>query len=279
MTKRWKNLHPANVIGAFFLVILFILTIYPLIFTVMVSFKSTADFTLNPVGWPKEIRLMNFVDAWKGGNFSVLFVNTVVYTVFTVLFTIILAAPAGFALAKLHLKGEKLIYNYLMLGMIIPFQTIMVPLMKICRQLKIFNYSGTLIAIFTATSIILPVMLYTSFYKSVPDEILEAAKLDGCGLLRIFQSILFPLTKSVNATVAIFVGMYAWRDFLIPSLFATDPNSRTLVVGIYNFTSSFFNNWPVIFAAIVIQSLPLVILFLIFQKAFVDGVTAGAVKG
>ena len=77
----------------------------------------------------------------------------------------------------------------------------------------------------------------------------------------------------------IFVGMYAWRDYLIPSLFATDPNARTLVVGIYNFTGSYFNNWPVIFAAIVIQSIPLVVLFLVFQKSFVDGITSGAVKG
>ena len=216
---------------------------------------------------------------WTGGNFSVLFLNTVVITVFTIIFTILLASPAGFALAKLNLKGGKLIYNYLILGMIIPFQTIMVPLMKICRQLQAFNYSFTLIAIFTATSIILPVMLYTSFYKSVPDEIVEAAKLDGCGMIRILGKILFPLTKSVNATVAIFVGMYAWRDYLIPSLFATDPNARTLVVGIYNFTGSYFNNWPVIFAAIVIQSIPLVVLFLVFQKSFVDGITSGAVKG
>ena len=279
MPAKFQRKNPVVIIGVVLMVLLFIATLYPLVFTIMVSLKSTADFTVNPIGFPTDIRWLNFVDAWTGGNFSVLFLNTVVITVFTIIFTILLASPAGFALAKLNLKGGKLIYNYLILGMIIPFQSIMVPLMKICRQLQAFNYSFTLIAIFTATSIILPVMLYTSFYKSVPDEIVEAAKLDGCGMIRILGKILFPLTKSVNATVAIFVGMYAWRDYLIPSLFATDPNARTLVVGIYNFTGSYFNNWPVIFAAIVIQSIPLVVLFLVFQKSFVDGITSGAVKG
>ena len=154
MPAKFQRKNPVVIIGVVLMVLLFIATLYPLVFTIMVSLKSTADFTVNPIGFPTDIRWLNFVDAWTGGNFSVLFLNTVVITVFTIIFTILLASPAGFALAKLNLKGGKLIYNYLILGMIIPFQTIMVPLMKICRQLQAFNYSFTLIAIFTATSII-----------------------------------------------------------------------------------------------------------------------------
>lgn len=279
MRREIKKMTPLTIVCVVFLAIMLVLTLYPLIFTVFVSVKTTADFATNPTGIPNAINWQNFVDAWIGANFSVLLPNTVIITITTVCLTILLASPAGFALAKLKLKGSNLMYNYLMLGLTIPFQTIMVPLMKFCRQLKMYNHLYTLILILTATSIILPVILYTSFYKSVPNEIVEAARLDGCSNFKIWRTILFPITRSTNATVAILVGMYAWREYLIPSLFATDPNYKTMVVGIYGFTGSYFNNWPVIFAAVVIQSLPLVILYLIFQKAFVEGITAGSVKG
>ncbi len=279
MKKRIKKLTPISILSILFIGILFVITLYPIVFTVFVSVKTTADFTTNPTGIPTAINWQNFVDAWVGGDFSVLIPNTVIVTVSTIILTVLLSSPAGFALAKLKIKGGNIMYNYLMLGLTIPFQTIMVPLMKFCRQLNLYNHLYTLVAILTATSIILPVLLYTSFYKSVPNELVEAARLDGCSTFRIWRSVLFPLTKSTNATVAILVGMYAWREYLIPSLFATDPNYKTMVVGIYNFTGSYFNNWPVIFAAVVIQSLPLVILYLLFQKSFVEGITAGSVKG
>lgn len=279
MKKKIKKITPLKILAFVFIGILFVITLYPIIFAAFVSVKTAADFSTNPTGIPTAINWQNFVDAWVGGNFSVLIPNTVIVTVSTIVLTILLASPAGFALAKLKLKGGEVMYNYLMLGLTIPFQTIMVPLMKFCRQLGLYNHLYTLVAILVATSIILPVLLYTSFYKTVPNELVEAARLDGCSTFRIWRSILFPLTKSTNATVAILVGMYAWREYLIPSLFATEPNYKTMVVGIYSFTSSYYNNWPVIFAAIVIQSLPLIVLYLIFQKSFVEGITAGSVKG
>ncbi len=261
------------------LLIFIVVTVYPLIQTLLISIKPIDEFTLNPVGLPNKIRLENYMDAWKGGKFDSLFLNSIIVTFFTIVFTILLASPAGFALAKLKLKGEKFIYSYLILGMIIPFQVIMVPLMKYVRMFHAINRIETLIVIYTATSIILPVVMYTSFYKSIPDEIIEAAKIDGCSIIKVFGKILFPLTPSINATVAILVGMYPWRDFFIPLLFATDEKSRTLAVGIYSFSSSFFNDWTIIFAAMVIQSIPLIILYLVFQKTFVEGITSGAVKG
>ena len=279
MSKLNNESKWVRVIGWILIAMLAVCTIYPLALAIMIALKTTRDFTLNPTGIPETVNWGNFSQAWKDADFGKLIPNTVLITVATIVLTIAFTSPAGFALAKLKLKGSNVMYNYLMAGMIIPFQTVMIPLMRICRQLQLFNKLYTLIAIFTATSVVLPVLLYTSFYKSIPTEIVEAARLDGCGNFRLWLRILFPMTKSVNATVAIFVGMYAWRDYLIPALFATDPEKRTLVVGIYNFTGSYFNNWPVIFAAIVLQSLPLIILFLCFQRAFVDGITSGSVKG
>lgn len=267
-----------KVIGMTILILLVSLTIYPLIAAILISVKPIEEFTLNPIGLPDKIRLQNFPDAWIKGKFSTLFLNSFIVTVSTIICTILLTSPAGFALAKLKMKGEKMLYNYLILGLIVPIQVIMIPLMKIARTAHMMNRISTLVIIFTATGIALPIIIYTGFYKSIPDEILEAARIDGCNVFMIFSKILFPLTGAVNATVAIFAGMNPWKDFFIPLIFSTTNESRTLPVGLFNFTGSFFNEWTTIFAAIIIQSIPLIILYILLQKTFISGVTSGAVK-
>jgi raffinose/stachyose/melibiose transport system permease protein len=219
------------------------------------------------------------VDAWVMGDFNTLFLNTIIVTAATVILVILTASPAGFTLSKLKVRGEKYIYGYFMLGMIIPIQAIMIPLMKITNITHMNNKLSTLVLIYTGTLISFPILIYTGFYKNIPFEIIEAARMDGCNVFRLFRSIIFPMTTMVNLTVAIFVGKEPWRDFFIPLLFTSDKSKRTLAIGLFTFQGSYFTNWTIIFAMIVLISLPLILLFLFSQKTFINGVIAGSVKG
>lgn len=274
-----KSATLAKILGYILFAALFVIIIYPLIQTVFISLKTPEDFTLNPSGLPSKLNLENYLIAWQKGNFNNLFMNSVIITVATIFLTIILASPAAFALAKLNLKGGKIIYNYFILGMIVPVQVLMIPLLKMGRAAGLMNTKSFLILIFTATGLAFPLLIYTSFYKGIPTELIEAAKIDGCNTITLFVRIIFPITSAINATVAIIAGMFPWKDFFIPLVFSSDEKVRTLTLGLQKFSGNFFTEWTTVFAALIIQSLPLVILYLLLQKTFVDGVTSGAVKG
>lgn len=268
-----------KILGVLFIVLFTIITIIPLYQTIIISIKPVQEFTINPLSFPKEIRLYNYIDAWVDGNLNVLFLNTIIVTFSTVIIVILLASPAGFALAKLNLKGKKAIYNYFILGMIVPIQVIMIPLLKFSGGANLTNTLSMLIIIYVGLWISFPVLMYTGFYKSIPYEIIEAARLDGCNIFSLFTRIIFPMTSSINLTIAIFVGKEPWRDFFVPLIFTTDNSKRTLAMGLFNFQTSYFNDWTVIFAMIVIMSLPLVLFYAFMQKTFIKGIIGGAVKG
>jgi raffinose/stachyose/melibiose transport system permease protein len=274
-----KSVFILKVLSYIVFTLFVICTIYPLVQAILISFKTTQDFTMNPIGLPSRINFQNYIDAWEKGNFSLLFKNSVVITFFTIVLTIFIASPAGFALAKLNLKGGKIIYNYFILGMIIPVQVIMIPLMKMGRHIGMANSLTYIILIFTATGLAFPLIIYTSFYKGIPTEIIEAAKIDGCNIFYLFMKIIFPITAVVNSTVAIIAGMFPWKDFFIPLVFASDDKVRTLTVGLAKFSGNYFTDWTTVFAALIIQSIPIIVLFLILQKNFIEGVASGAVKG
>lgn len=268
-----------KIFGILFIIIFFLITIFPLYQTIIISIKPVEEFTINPLSFPREIRLYNYIDAWVDGNLNTLFLNTIIVTISTVAIVILLASPAGFALAKLNLKGKKAIYNYFILGMIVPIQVIMIPLLKFSGSANLTNTLTMLIITYVGLWISFPVLMYTGFYKSIPYEIVEAAKLDGCNIFSLFARIIFPMTSSINLTVAIFVGKEPWRDFFVPLVFTTDISKRTLAMGLFSFQSSYFNDWTVIFAMIVIMSLPLVLFYAFMQKTFIKGIVGGAVKG
>ena len=276
--KRNKD-RVLYVVGYAFVTLFFIATLYPLLQTLIISVKPSSEFNLNPMGLPSEISLSNYINAWAKGNFSQLFMNSVIVTFFTIVFIILVAAPAAFSLSKLKVKGEKFLYNYFILGMIVPFQVIMIPLLKYARGLGMINKLSSLIIVYAALGLAFPIIIYTSFYKSVPNELLEAARIDGCSIFGAFWRIIFPMTSTINVTVCIFAGLQPWQDFFVPLIFSNDNSAKTLPLGMFNFSSQFFTDWTVVFAAIVIQSLPMIILYLVMQKKFISGITAGAVKG
>lgn len=268
-----------RLLGGILVAVFALVTLYPLLVTLMISLKPVEEFTRNPLGFTLNIRWANYADAWTRGGFGTLLLNTVFVTLMTIVVVILVASPAGFTLSKLKIKGEKFIYGYFLLGLIIPIQAIMIPLMKLSNQTHMTNRLTTLVIIYAGTKLCFPILLYTGFYKSLPYEVVEAARMDGCGTVSLFARIIFPMTASANLMVAIFTGMVPWRDFFIPLVFTSDQTKRTLAVGLFSFQGSYFNDWTIIFAMVVLMSLPLIALYLFAQKSFISGISAGAVKG
>lgn len=273
-----RSIKTTTILGSVILFISAALTIFPLIQGLIISLKPVSEFMMDPLGLPKKIRLQNYIDAWVQGDLGLLFVNTIIVTGATILAVIAIASPAGFTLSKLRIKGSKWIYNYFLLGLIIPFQAIMIPLMRLAGITGMTNRLSTLVLIFTGTNLSLPILIYTGFYKSIPTEVVEAARIDGCGVIKLFRKIIFPLTTAVNMTVAIFVGKVPWSDFFIPLVFTNDKTARTLPFGLFSFQTQYFSDWTLTFAMTIIISFPLILLYVFAQKSFMQGITAGAIK-
>ena len=207
-----------------------------------------------------------------------LFLNTIVITGLTILITMFVGSLSGFVLAKYQFKGKKFFLYYFMIGLIVPIQVLMVSLLKVSRILHMQNTYALLIFLFTVFSLSLAIFLYIGFCKRIPSSLLDAAIIDGASFMQVLFHIVLPLSSTINAIVAILVGMNPWKDFLIPLLFSSDETTRTLSLGILQFQESFFTNWTLVFAMMVMQTIPILVLFVLFQRYFVKGVISGSIK-
>ncbi|HEY8400768.1 MAG TPA: carbohydrate ABC transporter permease [Cytophagaceae bacterium] len=260
--------------------ILVAISLYPLLYMLILSLKSNDEFLSSPNGFMvKELYLKNYLDAWNMGNFNVLGINTIYMTAATIFLCIIFGATAGYAIEKLCGKDGAIYYNYFIIGIIIPIQVIMIPLFKLLKSIHLINNVIGIILLYTALNLSFSIFIFTGFFKTVPNQMIEAARIDGCSYFKSFWVIVFPLCKTITATISIFVGMSVWKDFTVPLIYITNPDLKTLSIGLLSFRNQYMTNWPALSAAMIIQTLPIIILFLAMQKYFIKGITAGAVKG
>ncbi|GGA17097.1 sugar ABC transporter permease [Paenibacillus marchantiophytorum] len=251
----------------------------PFYLVVTMSVKAPSDLQYGPLKWPSSIQLSNYWTAWKQANLGQSFMNSVLITSVSVIMIILFSSMAAYRISRRNDKWSNMLYVYFLAGIMVPFQLAMIPLYKLLNTLHLIGkYSGA-IFIYTAMGISFAVFLYVSFFKTVPRELEESAQIDGCGPFRTFWQILFPLIKPITSTVVIINSLFIWNDFFIPMLFLQNKTMRNVPLSLYTFTSEYTNNWVLIFAAVVIGSLPLILLFLSMQKHFIQGIASGAIKG
>lgn len=268
-----------KMIGRFILLLWGLIVAVPLGILLTVSIKSPQDLLKATLGLPKHVMWSNFIEAWHTANLGMAFGNSILITGITILGTVMVSSFAAYPLARVKSKLTNAYYVYFVSGIMIPFQLSMIPLYKLLKWLHIINTHLGVIFIFTAITIPFSVFLYTGFLKGVPRELEESALIDGCGPFRTFFAIIFPLMKPVTSSVVITNSLSIWNDFLVPLLFLQAKSSRTIPMAIFSFTGQYNNNWPMIFAAILLGTMPLIITFLFLQKHFIKGIVSGAVKG
>lgn len=263
------------------LIVLFwsIAVVIPLMVLLSVALKSPVELLNNPMGWPAHFVWSNFADAWNNAALGQAFFNSVLITAASVLGLIVCGSLAAYPLARYTGPWSQRTYTYFVAGLIVPIQLGLFPLYKEMHDLQLINTYYGVILLYIAVNLPFVIFLYTGFIKTVPRDLEEAAVLDGANPLQIFWLIVFPLLRPVTATVAITSTLSIWNDFFIPLIFLQRDGMQTLPLAIYDFVGQFNNNWSLIFASVIISSLPLIVLFLILQRYFIKGIAAGALRG
>lgn len=257
-----------------------ILFMIPFYLLVLNSFKSTSEFIKSPFAWPSSFSLENFSVAIRRMVFWTALKNTAFVTVMGVLINTLVTTMCGYLFARKNWKVNKIIFGAFLASMIAPFQVYMIPLVKIYGGALGFGNSPIMVAIIAAgLNIPFAVFLYSGFVQGIPEELDEAARIDGCSFTRTFFSVIFPLLKPIMITVVVFVTMGIWNDYLMTSLFLTKEDTRTLAIAIKTFLTNHSAEYAPMMAGLLMSILPVLIFYLIGQKYIIEGVVAGSVKG
>jgi ABC-type glycerol-3-phosphate transport system permease component len=251
----------------------------PLYLMLVTSFKSNIEFFANPFGLPKSLGLENYANVWINGQMNVFFKNSVVISIATVLLTLACATPAGYALARLRMRGSAMIF-YLLLGtLMVPTEIILLPLFVLFRDLGLLNTYPSLVLPYASLGMAFSVYLLRGFFKTVPAELAEAARMDGASEWQIFRHVMLPLAAPGVATIAIFSFMGSWSEFFLATLFISNPDLRPVTAGLFGFSSTYRTEWGPMTAGYVLVIAPIVLMFLLMQRYFIRGLTMGALKG
>ncbi|MFC0213694.1 carbohydrate ABC transporter permease [Paenibacillus chartarius] len=252
--------------------------VFPVIWTVLSSFKTKEQlYSWPPVFLPAPFTVEHFVTAFAKGNFGLYFGNSLFVTVTSTLLLLLINTMAGFALAKYRFKGDTILLVGFISTLMIPLEVIMIPIFRVISSLGLYN---------TLWGIIIPpaatptgVFLVRQYLLTVPDELLEAARMDGAGEWKIFWRIIIPLAQPIIAVLSIFSFMWRWDDFLWPLIVISDPTKYTVQLALSNFIGEFNVDWGSLLAMSTITMIPVLIVFLIFQKQFVQGMATTGMKG
>ena len=274
--------HPGRWLGEGILwavlVVALLVSIGPALYMVSLSLMSNQQlFAGTIVPWP--IYPENYPQAWVATKISQLYWNSVYISTVSMVITVVISALAGYGLGRLQFFGRGAVYALILIGLTIPLQIALIPLFINLRALGLMNTPLALIGPYTGFGLAFGTYIMKGFFEELPKELEEAARIDGAGDFRIFALIMLPLTRPALATVAIFLFLQNWNEFLFALTFITDSSMRTLPTGIYALLSTeFYGNYPILAAALVLFSLPVLILYFIFQQQFIEGLTAGALK-
>ena len=266
-----------------FLVAAALLMIAPFLWSVSTSLKQPGDvFAYPPKLLPDPVTLQNYIDVFTKLTFGRYFLNSVIVTGSVVLLNVLFGTAAAYAFAKLRFPGRDAIFFLLLLTLMVPFQVNLIPLYKIMVEL---HNAIPAIGADTYFGIVAPsaiqvfgIFLMRQFLRAIPDEILESARIDGASELRIVRSIVFPIARPGMATLAIFTFLGAWNDFLWPLIVTNSDEMRTMPVGLALLARKNASNWGDTMAGTVLTAAPLIVMFLILQRRFIEGLTAGSVK-
>ncbi|WP_077622270.1 carbohydrate ABC transporter permease [Sediminibacillus massiliensis] len=261
------------------LILFVIVNAYPILWMVINSFKSNQEFAVNQFGFPKEFVFQNYVDAWNTANFGVLFGNSIFICLTATAITVLIGAIASYFLARFQFRMSKVVYTFFIFGMLIPIHATLVPMFILMRNLGLLNTPITLLFPYIAFHLPITIFLLTSFMKAFPKDIEESAIMDGCGIFRIFWSIILPMSRPAVATVVILNFIYNWNEFSFALVLINDPMLQTLPLGLASFAGQFTTNYGAQMAGLTMSLVPIVAFYLLLEKEIVKGMTAGAVKG
>lgn len=271
-------------IGAFlFLVLMTVFALFPLVYAFFGSFKSSVEFLSGGANiLPRQWDASSYVIAWKEANFARYTMNSLVISLLTVVLTLVAGSMASYAISRAEFRGKKLIVTLLGLVMFIPGVVLIFPIFQMCQKLRLLGTIWSMVITQTASSLPFLVILMNSYMNGISRDIDEAAQIDSCGFFRLYWSVILPLSTPILATAALFAFKGAWNSYLLPlALSLSKPAIRPLTVGVIALKDmgEGITAWNIMIAGSVMALLPMIVVFLLMNRFFISGITAGAVKG
>jgi raffinose/stachyose/melibiose transport system permease protein len=260
------------------LILAVLVFISPFLLTLIDSFRTSADLDRDPLGLPHALTLSNYVLSAKQIMFVSSALNTLLLTLVSCVCVSVIGALAAYPLGRLTNRLSALAYRSFVLGLTIPVFVIIAPLYLLMRDLHLLDNRLGLVIIFTALNLPVSVFFYTSFVRQIPTELEDAAAIDGAGPFRTFFFIVFPLMRPITGTLLTFVSLQVWNNLVVPLVFLTDPSKSTVMANAYSFADPHTLQPAQLFPAALLGAAPLFLLFVIFQRQVIAGMTTGAVK-
>ena len=271
--------EPSKVPYYVVLILLALFALGPLLVLAFNSLKSDAEIGRNPLGPPLTPDFENFSNAWVQGNFATTMLNSTILTVGTIVGVCVIAGTAAYAMSRLDLPGTDAVLLYLFVASAIPFQIFLVPLFFLWSILQLTNTLFGLIVIYWAVFSPLATLLLRSYLVALPRDFEDAARIDGASELQVLLRVVLPLSWPGFLTIALVSGIATWNEFLFAVTFIQDNNLKPIITSFWAFRSNFSTDWGLTSAAGIIVILPIIVLFLILQRRFISGLTAGGLKG
>lgn len=273
--SSWKSLLPKYILLTIFLLVVLI----PIIGLVFSAFKTDAEVVAGPLAPPSSLRFDSFIEAWSTGRFNLFFKNSVIVTVVVVIVSVFLSTLTGYAFGSLPVPGRRFLYPLLLLGYMVPFEAVIIPLYHFMDKIHLTDTYWALILPQIGLSVSFGTLWMTSFFSSAPRELVDAAAIDGCNRWQILWRILWPLARPAVLTLVVLLFMWTWNEFLLALVMVQKETMRTLPVGLAFFQGRYSANIPLMAAGSLIVAGPILIVYIVFQRYFIRGMLGGAVKG
>jgi raffinose/stachyose/melibiose transport system permease protein len=261
------------------MILVALLFLAPFYILLVNSVKSLAEILTNAAGWPEVFKWSNYKEAWEMTRFPAAFRNSLVITVLSIVLITFFSAMAAYRMVRSNTKLNRVQYMMFVAAMVVPFQSIMIPLLKVLRTLGLSNTITGLVLCYLGLGIPMSIFLLHGFVKSIPLEIEEAAVVDGSRPYGVFWRIVLPMLRPMLVTVVILNCLWVWNDYLLPSLVLQTQNLRTIPIATFAFFGQYTKQWDLALPTLVLGITPILVFFLSLQRYIVEGIAAGSVKG
>lgn len=254
-------------------------TIYPLLFTANVAMKTRRDYILDRFSLTDALRWENISTAWNSVGLGRYFANSLLVVTSSVILLLLLGSMAGFALSQLRFRGSSVLFLGCLAGLFVPFQVIMVPLARIMADTALIDTYPGLVLVYVAQFLPFTVFLMTSYYRGIPPEIIDAARIDGNSVYGVYRRIMLPLGTPALLSVGILNALFCWNDVLMSLVMMPSADHRTLMVGVTSLRGRCSDDIPTFASGVLIAAIPVLVVYLFLQRQIADGVAAGSTKG
>ncbi len=272
---RWLN----RLLIYLLLILFAVVALIPLFLVWMSAFKESREIFRDPFALPASLNFANLIKAWTAGHFSLYFRNSIIISVPTTLGVVALSCLAGYGLARYDFRGRQIIFYTFLVGIMVPFQSVMIPLYYNLRDYGLLGTYWAMILPATALGQPFGIFLMQAFFRGLPGELADAARVDGCNEFQTFWRVMLPMAGSAMSALFVFQFMWTWNAYLMPLLYMQREELRPLPLGLAFFRGRYTADHGLIAAGATIVSVPVIIVYVLFQRQFMRGLTAGALRG